>query len=256
MAMEMDLEEVGMELEMEAVRTCDENGNGYESDNGLAELRGVVLKTPPDAGPEEDEEAATSLVSLIEGLLFAAGAPVTVTRLVEVLDGPSRSEVLHAIEALAAQLTASGSGLRLVHVAGGYQLRTATEHGPYVRRLLGQRPMRLSRPMLETLAIIAYRQPATRAEIEAIRGVDVDAVLSTLLERRLVQIAGRKDGPGRPLLYATTREFLEVFGLPDLDALPALRELAEGAEILTDGDLSVTADGVVPTAEDASAGGA
>src|SRR5262249_28754841 len=200
------------------------------------------------------DEAATPLASLIEGLLFAAGAPVTVTRLVEVLDGPSRTEVLHAIEALAAQLTASGRGLRLVHVAGGDQLRTATEHGPYVRRLLGQRPMRLSRPMLETLAIIAYRQPATRAEIEAIRGVDVDAVLSTLLERRLVQIAGRKDGPGRPLLYTTTREFLEVFGLPDLEALPALREVAGNGEILTDGDLSVTPAGVVPTTEDAPAG--
>ena len=84
--------------------------------------------------------------------------------------------------------------------------------------------------MLETLAIIAYRQPCTRLEIEAIRGVDVDAVLSTLTERRLVKIVGRKEAPGRPLLYATTREFLEVFGLPDLSSLPTLRELGDGAD--------------------------
>lgn len=238
-----------MSMEPEVVGTVDEAG-GYS-------LPAVELESAAtDEGTGEDGDAedragidTAALVPLIEGLLFAAGAPVTVARLAEALAGPTRSEILRAIQALSAQLVETGRGLRLIHVAGGYQLRTATEHGPYVRRLLGQRPARLSRPMLETLAIIAYRQPATRAEIEAIRGVDVDAVLTTLLERRLVHIAGRKETPGRPLLYATTREFLEVFGLPDLAALPPLPEILEGAEVITDGDLSVTSAGVRATAE-------
>src|SRR5262249_58556666 len=101
-----------------------------------------------------------------------------------------------------------------------------------------------SRPMVETLAIVAYRQPCTRVEIEAVRGVDADAVLSTLLERRLVRIVGRKEAPGRPLLYATTRDFLEVFGLPDLQALPALRDLGDGVEVLTAKEVVVTPEGV------------
>jgi segregation and condensation protein B len=101
--------------------------------------------------------------------------------------------------------------------------------------------------MLETLAIVAYRQPCTRVEIEAIRGVDCDAVLTTLTERRLVQIVGRKDAPGRPLLYGTTKDFLEVFGLHDLSGLPTLRELGDGADLLAAPDLTVTDAGVVPT---------
>jgi segregation and condensation protein B len=188
------------------------------------------------------------LAAVIESLLFAAGAPVPVARLVEALAGPSRAQVVAALDALAAGYEREGRGLRLVHVAGGYQLRTPPEHGPWVRRLLGQRPPRLSRATLETLAIVAYRQPCTRVDIAAIRGVDVDAVLTTLLERRLVRIVGRKEAPGRPLLYGTTREFLELFGLPDLGALPPLRELGEGAEVLAAADLTVGRGGVVATA--------
>ena len=129
-------------------------------------------------------------------------------------------------------LSQDHAGLRLVRVAGGYQLRTLAEHAPWVRRILGGKPPRLSRAMLETVAIVAYRQPCTRPEMEAIRGVDVDAVLTTLVERRLVRILGRKDAPGRPLLYGTTKEFMEVFGLPDLAALPPLPALGNLAEAL------------------------
>lgn len=185
-----------------------------------------------DVGADEDAENVARLVPLIEGLLFAAGAPVPIARLVEALDGPDRATVTDALELLGDRLERDGRGLRLVRVAGGYQLRTLAEHGPWIRRLLGGKPPRLSRAMLETLAIVAYRQPCTRPEIEAIRGVDVDAVMSTLLERRMVRILGRKEAPGRPILYGTTREFLEVFSLPDLDALPPLRELGELAEAL------------------------
>jgi segregation and condensation protein B len=195
------------------------------------------LGPPPNRDGAEIEAAGTAeetarLAAVIESMLLASGAPVPLARLVEALDGPPRREVAAALRMLAESYEGEGRGFRLVYVAGGYQLRSAPEHGHWVRRLLGGRPPRLSRPMLETLAIIAYRQPCTRPEIEAIRGVDADAVLSTLLERRMIRIQGRKDAPGRPMLYATTKEFLEVFGLPDLQALPPLGELGDGAEAL------------------------
>jgi segregation and condensation protein B len=189
-----------------------------------------------------DAEDVARLAPLLEGLLFAAGAPVPIPRLIEALDGPERRQVVRALELLGERLEEEGRGLRLVRVAGGYQLRTLAEHGPWIRRLLGGKPPRLSRAMLETLAIIAYRQPTTKPEIEAIRGVDVDAVLSTLLERRMIRITGRKEAPGRPILYGTTKDFLEVFSLPDLDALPPLRDLGELAAALAAREETTRAD--------------
>jgi len=189
-------------------------------------------ETPASDPVAETEEEDARLVPLLEGLLFAAGAPVPVARLVDALDGPDRRQVMRALELLGTRLETEGRGVRLVRVAGGYQLRTLAEHGPWIRRLLGGKPPRLSRALLETLAIIAYRQPCTKPEIEAIRGVDVDGVLSTLVERRMIRLMGRKEAPGRPILYGTTKEFLEVFSLPDLDALPPLTDLGELAEAL------------------------
>jgi len=206
-----------------------ENGNG--SVNGAATPAGDLGRLP----------------ALVESLLFAAGRPVPISQLVEALDGPSRAEVLRALEHLTAVYERGGRGLRVVQVAGGWQLRTPAEHAPWVRRLLHERPPRLSRPTLETLAVVAYRQPCTRLEIEAVRGVDAEAVLTTLIERRLVRIVGRKEAPGRPLLYATTRDFLEVFGLPDLNALPPLRDLGDGAALLAATELEVAPEGVEVT---------
>jgi len=232
-----------LDAETPSIDSILENANGHGNGNGHG-----ADETPARTKPRRAAVAELGqLPSVIESLLFAAGAPVPVARLVEALEGPSRSEVVQALDALAAEYERCGRGLRLVQVAGGYQLRTPAEHGPFVRRLLRERPPRLSRPMLETLAIVAYRQPCTRVEIEAIRGVEADAVLATLTDRRLVRILGRKDAPGRPLLYGTTKEFLEVFGLPDLSALPTLRELGDGAEVLASADLTVAADGVVAT---------
>src|SRR5215831_5779797 len=188
--------------------------------------------TPEPEAPGSEPEAIGRLAAIVESMLLASGAPVPLARLVEALDGPERREVTAALRSLSESYEREGRGLRLVYVAGGYQLRSAPEHGHWVRRLLGGRPPRLSRPMLETLAIVAYRQPCTRPEIEAIRGVDADAVLANLLERRLIRILGRKDGPGRPILYGTTKDFLEIFGLPDLNALPPLGDLGDGAEAL------------------------
>jgi len=167
------------------------------------------------------------LKAILESLLFAAGEPVPLTRLASVLDNVARDAIKKALGEMILGYGAGARGVMLEEVAGGYQLRTPKEHSLYVRKLLAAKPPRLSRPLLETLAIIAYRQPVTRPEIEQLRGVDSGGVLETLLERRLVRIAGRKEAPGRPIMYATSAEFLEVFGLRDLDGLPDLEEFKE-----------------------------
>ena len=175
----------------------------------------------PMAG-EVDER----LIGIVESVLFACAEPITLGRLADVVAGPSKAELHAALAALGERAERDRRGIRLVEVAGGYQFRTAPEHAEWVRRLFQQRPWRLTRATLETLAIIAYKQPITRAEVEVIRGVDVDSVLASLLGRKLIKIIGRKDVIGRPLLYGTTRQFLEVFGLRDLAALPGLSEVA------------------------------
>jgi segregation and condensation protein B len=188
---------------------------------------------PPEVGevaPPESAAVSDRLDRIIESVLFAAGAPVSLRRLVEILHGPSSKEVLSAVRRLLQEYAPGRRGVQLREVAGGYQFRTARENAEWVRAVFRDRPSRLGRAALETLAIVTYKQPVTRAEIEAVRGVDVDGVLSTLLSRRLIKIAGRKEGVGRPLLYATTSEFLEVFGLKDLNELPSLKELGPAPE--------------------------
>jgi segregation and condensation protein B len=167
------------------------------------------------------------LKSILASLLFAAGEPVSVARLAAVFDGVPRATVQKALAAMTAEYAAENRGIVIDEVAGGYQMRTPREHANYVRKLLAARPPRLSRPLMETVAIIAYRQPITRPEIEQLRGVDSGGVLETLLEKRLVKIAGRKEAPGRPIIYETTSEFLELFGLKDLEGLPDLSEFRE-----------------------------
>jgi segregation and condensation protein B len=167
------------------------------------------------------------LKAILESLLFAAGEPIPLARLAAVLDNVARDQIKRALGEMILGYGAGARGVILEEVAGGYQLRTPKEHALYVRKLLAAKPPRLSRPLLETLAIIAYRQPVTRPEIEQLRGVDSGGVLETLLERRLVRIAGRKEAPGRPIMYATSAEFLQVFGLRDLDSLPDLEEFKE-----------------------------
>jgi segregation and condensation protein B len=165
--------------------------------------------------------------SVIESLLFVAEAPLTVQRLGEVLEGVAKEDIRSTLDELHAELEANRRGVRLVEVAGGYQLRTAKANADWVKKFLGGRPARMGRATLETLAIIAYRQPITRAEIEAIRGVDVDGVINTLLDRSLIRAVARKDVPGRPFLYGTTPEFLLLFNLKDLTHLPTLKEMTE-----------------------------
>jgi len=165
--------------------------------------------------------------SIIESLLFVADGPLTLQRIQEVIEGSNRDEIRSAVTELQEELERDRHGVRVVEVAGGYQMRTAKSNADSVKKFLGGRPARMSRATLETLAIVAYRQPITKAEIEAIRGVDVDGVISTLLERDLIRAMARKDVPGRPFLYGTTQKFLELFNLKDLTHLPTLKEMEE-----------------------------
>ncbi len=161
----------------------------------------------------------------IEALLFSSDQPLTLTLLCEALEA-APEEVSEALHRVGEEYAARGAGVELREIAGGWMLVTTPEHAEWVGRMLrGKRKMRLSRAALETMAIIAYKQPVTKSEVEAIRGVDSSAVLSTLLERNLVTIRGRSKVVGRPLLYGTTQEFLEYFGLKDLSELPRPEEL-------------------------------
>lgn len=161
----------------------------------------------------------------LEALLFATPEPLPPERLAELLPTLSGEEISGALASLRARYASPASGLMLDEVAGGLRLATRPEAAEALARLAIVRPSRLSRPALETLAIIAYRQPITKAEVEAIRGVNIDGVLRTLGERGLIRVLGRKREAGRPMLYGTSRAFLEYFGFQDLSELPTLREI-------------------------------
>jgi segregation and condensation protein B len=182
------------------------------------------------SGPQEAAELPQALddaelLRLVEALVFAADKPVTVQRLRQL----TRVADVRRIEAALAALGElyAGRGIALQQVSGGYQLRTATQYSSWVQQLVAGRPVRLTRAQLETLAIVAYRQPITRPEIDEIRGVDSSNTLRVLAERALVRVLGKKEEVGRPLLYGTTKEFLDFFSLADLRELPTLREYSE-----------------------------
>ncbi len=169
----------------------------------------------------------TSLRSVVESLLFVADHPLTLDRLCSILEEYERKDIAAAVEELLADYREGGRGIYLAEVAGGWQFRSRPENADYLRRLSRSRPYRFSQSSLETLAIIAYRQPVTRAEVEYLRGVDSGGVLKTLLEKKMLRILGKKDIPGRPLIYGTSKEFLETFNLKDLASLPTLKEVQE-----------------------------
>jgi len=182
------------------------------------------IDAEPGAGEQlSDEELVQSLVALV----FASPEPLSERRLVQLLDGPRVERVRAALETARARFSAAGLPLELRALAGGHQLLTRPELGPLVQRLFKSRKNeRISAAALETLAVVAYRQPVTKAEIEAIRGVQAGPILRTLVERGLVRVEGRADVPGHPLQYATTRSFLDRFGLGGLDELPRDSELS------------------------------
>jgi segregation and condensation protein B len=163
----------------------------------------------------------TELIDVVEALLFASDSPVEAERIQEVLELHSAAAARELVHRLRERLDGEGRALQVIEVGGGFRLVTRPEVAQWLVKLARSRTRsRLSRPALETLAIIAYRQPVSRPEVDAIRGVNSEAVLDNLLDRRMIRIAGRKESPGRPFLYETTREFLVAFGLRDVADLP------------------------------------
>ena len=166
-----------------------------------------------------------SLKLIIESMLFSSERPLTVNDIRSCLPDVEIQEIKSAIEVLKYEFDALERSFELKEVAKGFQLRSRPEYGAYILRMLQRSPNRLSRASMETLAIIAYKQPILRQEIERLRGVDVGGILRTLLEKGLIRIMGRKDLPGKPLIYGTTKLFLETFDLKDISSLPKLKEI-------------------------------
>jgi segregation and condensation protein B len=184
------------------------------------------------------------LSAIVESIIFSADTPLSLDKLCELLPEYGRPAIRDCLADLVSLHGERSGGFLLVNVAGGWQFRTPSSLQQYVVRNVKAKSVKFSPSALEALAIVAYRQPVTRAEIEYLRGVDCGGVLRTLLERRLIRILGKKDIPGRPLIYGTTKEFLEIFGLRDLKSLPTLKEIQalddvplfeEQEELLLDG---------------------
>ena len=189
----------------------------------------ITEMSAPAADPALSDMRA--LKGILEALLFVTAEPIPVTRFLALLGAVTKQDVDQALASLAQDYEQEGRGLQLAEVAGGYRIVTKAEFAPWLKRLEKVKsPSKLSRSALESLAIIAYKQPIVRAEVEQIRGVETSGVIRTLLERKLVRIVGRKEEPGRPIMYGTTKFFLEHFGLRDLSQLPPLREFKELGE--------------------------
>jgi len=166
--------------------------------------------------------------NIIEALLFASDTPITIQKLKEILEVESGKDISKGIEELKNHYSKTESSMTIIEVAGGFQIVSREDYASYIQKLYkGRQAPRLTQRALETLAIVAYKQPITKLEMENIRGVNVDGVVRTLLERNLVSIEGRQKAPGNPLLYGTTKYFLEYFGLKSLEALPKLKEIDE-----------------------------
>lgn len=201
---------------------------GPEADAAVGESA-VIEMSAPAADPALSDLRA--LKGILEALLFVTAEPIPVTRFLALLGAVTKQEVDQALTSLSHDYEQEGRGLQLAEVAGGYRIVTKAEFAPWLKRLEKVKaPSKLSRSALESLAIIAYKQPIVRGEVEQIRGVETSGVIRTLLERKLVRIVGRKEEPGRPIMYGTTKVFLEHFGLRDLSQLPPLREFKELGE--------------------------
>ena len=184
-------------------------------------------------GNSGDTRSDRMLEKKIEALLFASDMPLTPTRMKEITGVQSNKEIREAVESLAGFYSETGRSYKIAEVAGGYQLITHPEYSEIIKSLFkNRRKSRLSGAALETLAIIAYKQPVSRSQIEAVRGVNSGGVLSTLLERELIRISGRGDSIGRPFLYSTTRQFLEYLGLKNYNELPSIEQFSSEGEAI------------------------
>jgi segregation and condensation protein B len=169
-----------------------------------------------------------NLKSALEALLFASDKPLTIEQIKNALDTKETEQLRAVIQDLKSEYESTNRGMRIAEIANGYQMVTATNFAPFLKKLYKARHVeRLSKPALETLAIIAYKQPLTKREIESLRNVNVDGVVKNLLEKDLIRVSGRKKAPGRPLVFATTRQFLEYFGLKSLEELPKMEDFSK-----------------------------
>lgn len=198
-------------------------------EDALIEGQEEVVALESEAGEGDNEAIELGDLdhsALLEALIFTSGEPVGIARLKAVTGLPEK-EIEDLLESISMKFDLPDSGIRMVKVAGQYQFRTRQEFAPFIRELKASRPKKLSPAALETLAIIAYRQPVVKSDIEKIRGVDATPTLKTLLERKLIRIVGHQATVGQPALYGTTDEFLKIFGLGSLAELPTLRDLKE-----------------------------
>lgn len=202
-----------------------EESNDSESSQPEMSERESSEPREPEASEEWD---VAEVKGALEALLFMSHDPLTFEKLAGILEDVPRPTLKTIIHGLQADYEENNRGLQIVEVAGGFQFVTKAEHSWAIKRLTRSKPVaKLSRSALETLAIIGYKQPLTRADIEKIRGVETSGVLRTLLDQKLVRIVGRQDVPGRPILYGTSKQFLQRFGLRDLRDLPPLKEFKE-----------------------------
>jgi len=205
---------------------CDavETTGAVEQEHGQGQEQ--VQAQVQDDGQEQPRRELSEVqkVALLEALLLASGEPLSIARIQEVM-AATKAEILQLADQLQALLASDSRGIELVVVAEKLQLRTKAEYADYVRQLMAVRPRKLSQAALETLAVVAYQQPVVKSEIDKIRGVDVAPTLKTLLERKLVKVLGYQASVGQPALYGTTEDFLQVFGLSALSALPSIQDL-------------------------------
>ena len=224
-AVEQPAEVADVEAPVSEEPTAEPEVEAHAGEGDVAEM---AAPTPASDPALSDVRA---LKGILEALLFVTPDPIPVTRFLALLGAVTKQEVDQALASLSHDYEQEGRGLQLAEVAGGYRIVTKAEFAPWLKRLEKVKaPSKLSRSALESLAIIAYKQPIVRGEVEQIRGVETSGVIRTLLERKLVRIVGRKEEPGRPIMYGTTKVFLEHFGLRDLSQLPPLREFKELGE--------------------------
>lgn len=233
-------------------------------DTVVTEAMGLVPDQPSsteEASVEEADFATDSLdeqelKSIIESLLYVSQDPLTVDKVTSVLAGPPKVVVNNAMRALQQDYDQDGRGLHIVEIAGGFSMVTRPDCAPWITRLQKVKASaKVSRSALETLAIIAYKQPMVRADIEQIRGVETSGVLRTLLDQKLIRMVGRKDIPGRPILYGTSKVFLQRFGLRDLRDLPPLREFkdlgqGEAQDLFSEDTMAMFDEGTSAEAEE------
>ena len=238
---------VATEAPADAAPDEEATARGADDRPPAATLDTVMPPSEPEAGVSEQ------LVAIVEALIFASPEPITFKALVKLLETEQKDDVRAAVAELTRRYEARGGGLQLLEVAGGYQIVTRPELHEWVRRMFHERTtQKLSVQALETLAVIAYKQPVTAAEIADIRGVNTSGVIGTLLERGLVKIAGRKQVVGRPFLYATTRDFLDRFGLRDLNDLPKVEDMAEALGFEVPAGIATDAPSLLPSEEPAT----